>query len=46
MFGIAPKSYELMINAIPEMKEIEKADIYGLRAIGDFKPGSDIDIVR
>ena len=45
MFGIAPKSYELIINAISEIKEIEKAGIYGSRAIGNFKHGSDIDIV-
>lgn len=44
MFGITSKSYELIINAISEIKEIEKAGIYGSRAIGNFKQGSDIDI--
>ena len=45
MFGITSKSYELIINAISEIKEIEKAGIYGSRAIGNFKSGSDIDVV-
>ncbi|MBT3385174.1 MAG: nucleotidyltransferase domain-containing protein [Prolixibacteraceae bacterium] len=45
MFGIAPKSYKLIMYAISEFEEIEKASIYGSRAIGNFKQGSDIDIV-
>lgn len=45
MFGIASKSYELILGAISEVKEIEKAAIYGSRAIGNYKQGSDIDIV-
>ena len=45
MFGITKKSYALIISAISEIEEIEKAGIYGSRAIGNFKQGSDIDIV-
>ena len=44
MFGIAPKSYELILKTLSGFKEIEKAAIYGSRAMGNFKPGSDIDL--
>lgn len=44
MFGIAPKSFELILKTISEFKEIEKAAIYGSRAMGNFKQGSDIDL--
>ena len=45
MFGIVPKSYELILKTLSEFKEIEKAAIYGSRAMGNFKLGSDIDLV-
>jgi len=45
MFGIAPKSYELILKTLSEFEEIEKAAIYGSRAMGNYKPGSDIDLV-
>jgi predicted nucleotidyltransferase len=44
MFGIVPKSYELILKALSEFDEIEKAAIYGSRAMGNFKQGSDIDL--
>ena len=45
MFGIVPKSYELILKTLSDYEEIEKAAIYGSRAMGNFKPGSDIDLV-
>ena len=45
MFGISPKSYELILSTISSIPEIEKAAIYGSRAIGNYKKGSDIDVV-
>jgi predicted nucleotidyltransferase len=45
MFAILPKSYELILKALSEFNEIEKAAIYGSRAMGNYKPGSDIDLV-
>lgn len=44
MFGILPKSYQLLLKTLSEFIEIEKAAIYGSRAIGNFKQGSDIDL--
>lgn len=45
MFGISPKSYQLLLNTLAGFKEIEKAGIYGSRALGNYKNGSDIDLV-
>ncbi len=44
VFGIYEKSYELLIGAIKDIPEIEKAIIFGSRAMGNYKQGSDIDI--
>jgi predicted nucleotidyltransferase len=44
MFGIVPKSYELILKTLSEFDEIEKAAIYGSRAMGNFKQVSDIDL--
>ena len=43
-FGIYHKSYSLIIKAISECPQIEKAIIFGSRAMGNYKKGSDIDI--
>ncbi|MDD4569421.1 MAG: nucleotidyltransferase domain-containing protein [Tepidanaerobacteraceae bacterium] len=43
-FGISAKSMEMIINALGEKKEIEKASIFGSRSMGNYKNGSDIDI--
>lgn len=45
MFGIGSKSYSLILKTLSEFDEIEKAAIYGSRAMGNCKPGSDIDLV-
>ena len=43
-FGITKKSWTLMIEAITSFSEIEKVLIFGSRAMGNYKPGSDIDL--
>lgn len=45
MFGISTKSYQLLLAAIAEFDEIERAGIFGSRALGNPKNGSDIDLV-
>jgi len=42
--GIYDNSFQLIINSIQKIPEIEKAIIYGSRALGNYKKGSDIDI--
>jgi len=44
-FGIPEKSMTMIINTIKKFKEINKASIFGSRAMGNHKNGSDIDIV-
>jgi predicted nucleotidyltransferase len=44
-FGISQKSFELIIHALSRWPEIEKAAIFGSRAMGNYKRGSDIDLV-
>ncbi|MBZ4687965.1 MAG: polymerase subunit beta [Clostridiales bacterium] len=43
-FGISQKSFDLIIEALSGWTEIEKAVIFGSRAIGNYKKGSDIDL--
>ncbi|RLD52468.1 MAG: 3-oxoacyl-ACP synthase [Bacteroidetes bacterium] len=43
-YGIPEKSYNLIINSFKRFNDIEKVILFGSRAIGNFKPGSDIDI--
>ncbi|MEA3333853.1 MAG: nucleotidyltransferase domain-containing protein [Pseudomonadota bacterium] len=43
-FGIYEKSYSLILKCFAEFHEIEKAVIFGSRAMGNHKKGSDIDI--
>jgi predicted nucleotidyltransferase len=43
-FGITEKSYGIILSAIKQFPEIEKAVIFGSRATGNYKKGSDIDI--
>ncbi len=44
MFGIYPKSYQEIISILEKYESIEKVIIYGSRAKGNYKEGSDIDI--
>ena len=43
-FGISDKSWKILIDTVESFKEIEKAVIFGSRAKGNYKKGSDIDI--
>jgi uncharacterized protein len=43
-FGLKTQDLEFIIKSILEFPEIEKAAIFGSRAKGTYKPGSDIDI--
>lgn len=45
MFGITDKSFRMLLEAVAGIPEIDKAGIYGSRAMGNHKKGSDIDIV-
>ncbi len=44
-FGISKKSYDYIIYALSQYPAIEKAGIFGSRAMGVYKNGSDIDLV-
>lgn len=43
-FGLRITDLEYIINSIIQFREIEKAVIFGSRAKGNYKAGSDIDI--
>jgi predicted nucleotidyltransferase len=43
-FGLREFDLEYIIKIIKSFSEIEKAVIFGSRAKGNYKPGSDIDI--
>lgn len=42
-FGIYDKTFELILDALKKFAEIDKAIIFGSRAMGNYKKGSDID---
>ena len=43
-FGIYDKSYSLILESFKTFPKITKAYIFGSRAMGNYKKGSDIDI--
>ena len=43
-FGISEKIWNLLLEVISVVNEVEKAAIFGSRAIGSYSKGSDIDI--
>jgi len=43
-FGIRNKSWGILLKALESYKQIDSAVIFGSRAIGNYKSGSDIDI--
>ena len=43
-FGLSSEDMSFIINVIKQYNEVEKAVIYGSRAMGNFKNGSDVDI--
>jgi predicted nucleotidyltransferase len=44
MFGLLERDMDLIIKALRNFKEIDQALIFGSRAIGNYKKGSDVDI--
>lgn len=44
MTGLQPKTIASINNVFHKHPEVEKAILYGSRAKGDFRPGSDIDL--
>lgn len=45
MFGLHETDVDMIINALRENAEIERAFIFGSRALGNYKKGSDVDLV-
>ncbi len=43
-FGLKPETISLIRQAIGNFPEIERVLLFGSRAIGNFRPGSDIDL--
>ena len=43
-FGLRPDDVEYIISSLSKFSEIEKASVFGSRAKGNNKPGSDVDI--
>ncbi len=43
MFGLYPNSYKEIISILEKHESIEKVVIYGSRAKGNYREGSDID---
>ncbi len=44
MFGLLQKNIRAIKKAINDCPEIERAIVFGSRAMGNYKKGSDIDI--
>lgn len=43
-FGITEKSMNFIIDALKHLDEVDKAVVFGSRAMGNYKNGSDIDL--
>lgn len=43
-FGISKLSTEIILETIAQFEEIERVVIFGSRAMGHFKKGSDVDL--
>ncbi len=44
VFGISEKSLQSIIDALKKFPEVQEAIIFGSRAMGHYKPGSDVDL--
>ncbi len=45
MFGLLEKDIDYIIEGLKNFHEIDHAKIFGSRALGNYKNGSDVDIV-
>ena len=43
-FGISPQSFQLITDAFSQYPQIESVVLFGSRAKGNYKNGSDIDL--
>lgn len=43
-FGISDKSYQILQNYFQQAENIDKVVIFGSRALGTYRNGSDIDL--
>ncbi len=43
--GLKKKELDQILNLLKQNKKIQKVTVYGSRAKGNFRPGSDIDLV-
>ncbi|NSW92788.1 MAG: nucleotidyltransferase domain-containing protein [Firmicutes bacterium] len=43
-YGLSESDLDYIVKAIKKFPEIQKALIFGSRAKGNYKPGSDVDI--
>lgn len=43
-FGLSAKTLDLLKSAFERFPEIEEARVFGSRALGNYKKGSDIDL--
>jgi predicted nucleotidyltransferase len=43
-FGLKEEDIAYIVGALKEFDEIEKAAVFGSRAKGNYKPGSDVDL--
>ena len=44
MYGLLDRDIKYILEAIGKFEEIEKVILFGSRAMGNYKKGSDIDI--
>ena len=44
-FGLSPEHKSILVNVLSSFSEIDEGIVFGSRAMGNYKPGSDIDIV-
>lgn len=44
LFGLPPAACERIVSVLRDYPEIDQATIFGSRAKGNYRPGSDIDL--
>lgn len=44
MFGLKDSDLSLILSVLRKHPDVEEAIIFGSRAMGNYKPGSDVDI--
>ena len=44
MFGLTEKDISMVLEAVRNFPEVEEAIIFGSRALGNYKKGSDVDV--